>query len=426
MNSLLTYAFESSVILAVLWIFYELALRGEKRHRSNRYFLLGSMLFSLVVPLLSIKIKGVASLIPDGGILSVLLPEAVIRPASGEAKEFSFAGTALYVYWCGFILSVLSVVAGLAYPVKLLAMSGIRGRIIVFRSGDPACFSTLGHVYISSSITGSDAARMINHEMKHVNMGHHSDLLLVTLVTLLQWFNPAVYLLRRRLVALHEFEADNACLSDGEDPAHYAELLLSSVFRSHRSILTSNFSSSSLLKNRIIMMTMKETGKGITLKMLMAIPVAFVLMFMFACNGGNKAQKEASPESTTMEATSEAQPAGPEGATMEAPAEVFKVVEKMPVFMGDTTGTALRNWLAKNINYPKQAAEKGIQGKVFVEFIIDEQGNLTDPKVIKGADPVLDQAALDIMAGCPKWEPGMQRGVPVKVSMTLPIVFALK
>lgn len=426
MNNLFRYALESSAILAVLWIFYELLLGRDARHRSNRYFLLGSMFFSLVVPLLEIKINGAGSFIPSGGIVSVLLPGAVIRPASGSTGEFTVASFLLVVYGSGVILSVLSVAGGLLYPVKLLVDSGSKGKVIVFRSADRTCFSTLGRVFISSAITGRDAERMINHEMKHIRMGHHSDLLLITVIRVLQWFNPVVYLLRRRLTALHEFEADDACLSDGEDPGQYTELLLSSVFRSHRSILTSYFSGSSLLKNRIIMMTMKRTGKGFSPRMLMAVPVALVLMFMFACNGGNKAPKEAAAGDAPAAAQAEAQPATPEGASMELPADVFKVVEQMPVFMGDTTGQALRSWLVKNIDYPKEAHEKGIQGKVFVEFIIDEQGNLTSPKVIKSADPLLDKAALDMMAGCPKWEPGKQGGVPVKVSMTLPITFALQ
>ena len=84
------------------------------------------------------------------------------------------------------------------------------------------------------------------------------------------------------------------------------------------------------------------------------------------------------------------------------------------------------NWVGANLKYPEEAAKQGIQGRVMVQFIIDEQGNVTEPKVIQGADPLLDQAAIDLISGSPQWTPGRQRDVPVKVSMTIPINFALK
>ena len=84
------------------------------------------------------------------------------------------------------------------------------------------------------------------------------------------------------------------------------------------------------------------------------------------------------------------------------------------------------NWIVTNLKYPDEAKKQGIQGRVFVQFIVDEQGNVTEPKVIQGADPILDQTALDLIARSPQWTPGRQRDIPVKVSMTIPINFALK
>jgi TonB family protein len=426
MNSLLRYAIESSISLALLCIFFELVLGRDTRHRSNRYFLIGSMVLSLVIPLLNINLRGASGFMPDGGLLTALLPEVFISPSPGNAGQAAPADIAWLVYGAGIIVSVLFVISGLLYPVKLLFTSSGRGKIIVFNEGDHNCFSSLGHVFISSAISGPDAERMINHEMKHIKMGHHTDLILVTVITVIQWFNPAAHIMRRRLIALHEFEADNACISDGEDPALYSELLLSSVFRSHTSILSNNFSSNSLLKNRIIMMTKKRTGSGPSLKMILAIPVVSLLMLMFSCNDGSNARKDAAADGVPAAAQAETQAAVPEGATKSTSGEVFKVVEKMPAYLGDTTGKSLGSWLSANFKYPKEAIEKGIQGKVLVEFVIDEEGNVTDPHVIKSVDPILDKAALEMVAGFPKWEPGMQNGVPVKVSMTLPLSFSLK
>ncbi len=103
---------------------------------------------------------------------------------------------------------------------------------------------------------------------------------------------------------------------------------------------------------------------------------------------------------------------------------VFFVVEEMPQFPGGEE--ALMQYLASNIKYPKIAHENGIQGKVFVQFIIDETGKVTEPKILRGVDPSLDQEALRVISGMPDWKPGKQRNRNVKVNYTLPIYFSLQ
>jgi TonB family protein len=95
----------------------------------------------------------------------------------------------------------------------------------------------------------------------------------------------------------------------------------------------------------------------------------------------------------------------------------------MPQHPGGTKG--LQKYLSENIKYPPEAQKKGIQGKVFVSFVIDEEGNVTDAKVAKSVDPLLDAEALRVINGMQKWTPGKQRGKAVKVAFTLPINFAL-
>ena len=86
---------------------------------------------------------------------------------------------------------------------------------------------------------------MVSHEMKHILLGHHTDLLLAGLTTSVQWFNPAAYLMRRSLQAVHEYEADNEWITDGEDPRSYQELLVTLVFRTCTPVLLNTFSTSS-------------------------------------------------------------------------------------------------------------------------------------------------------------------------------------
>ena len=92
--------------------------------------------------------------------------------------------------------------------------------------------------------------------------------------------------------------------------------------------------------------------------------------------------------------------------------EVFVVVEDMPSFPGGN----VQKWIAKNVKYPVLAMENGIQGKVYIQFVIERDGSITDVKVLRGVDASLDKEAVRVVKAMPKWKPGKQRGKPVRVS----------
>jgi periplasmic protein TonB len=120
----------------------------------------------------------------------------------------------------------------------------------------------------------------------------------------------------------------------------------------------------------------------------------------------------------------DAKPVIGEEKTNEAESEIFVIVEDMPEFPGGEV--QLRKWIAANIKYPVIAAENGIQGKVYVQFVVDKDGSITNARIARGVDPSLDQEALRVVNNLPKWKPGMQRGKPVRVSYTVPINFQLQ
>lgn len=104
--------------------------------------------------------------------------------------------------------------------------------------------------------------------------------------------------------------------------------------------------------------------------------------------------------------------------------EVFVIVEQMPTFPGGDL--ELRKFLAQSVKYPVIAQENGIQGRVFVSFVVNQKGEVTNVKVARPLDPNLDKEAVRVVQSMPKWSPGMQRGKPVKVSYTVPINFVLQ
>jgi protein TonB len=106
-------------------------------------------------------------------------------------------------------------------------------------------------------------------------------------------------------------------------------------------------------------------------------------------------------------------------------AEIFYIVEDMPSFQGKGQ-EGFREWIAKNLRYPEIAAENGISGRVFVQFVVEPDGSVSKVQVVRGVDPALDKEAMRVVSASPKWSPGKQRGKPVRVAYTFPIVFVLQ
>jgi len=104
--------------------------------------------------------------------------------------------------------------------------------------------------------------------------------------------------------------------------------------------------------------------------------------------------------------------------------EIFMIVEEMPEFPGGTA--ELQKYLATSVRYPVIAQENGVQGRVYIQFVINQNGEVTNAVVLRGVDPSLDKEALRVVQAMPKWKPGKQRNRPVRVSYTVPINFVLQ
>ena len=109
----------------------------------------------------------------------------------------------------------------------------------------------------------------------------------------------------------------------------------------------------------------------------------------------------------------------------ESAQQIFTVVEEMPDFT-DGGLQGLLKFLAKNIKYPVIAQENGIQGRVVCAFVVNKDGSIVDIEVLRGVDPSLDKEAVRVLGTMPKWKPGKQRGKPVRVKYTVPVMFRLQ
>jgi protein TonB len=103
---------------------------------------------------------------------------------------------------------------------------------------------------------------------------------------------------------------------------------------------------------------------------------------------------------------------------------VYQIVEEMPQYPGGED--ALMDYVSKNVVYPSEAQEKGISGRVFVGFIVEKDGSVSNVKVLRGIGGGCDEEAVRVISGLPKWKPGKQDGKPVRVSYQMPINFKLQ
>jgi protein TonB len=134
--------------------------------------------------------------------------------------------------------------------------------------------------------------------------------------------------------------------------------------------------------------------------------------------------KKGNVEAPTEDVVVEVKDEGPKVIETPVQAEIFTVVEEQPGYPGGEE--ARIGFLQQNIKYPEEAKELGIQGKVFVTFVVEVDGAITDVRVLRGIGGGCDEEAIRVVKSMPRWVPGKQRGVPVRVQFNLPIKFTLQ
>ena len=144
-----------------------------------------------------------------------------------------------------------------------------------------------------------------------------------------------------------------------------------------------------------------------------AVNVMYTLPVMFRLNGDADKKEAATPKEADTQTEAKVDENG-----------IHQVCEEMPEFPGGMR--ECMNWLGKNVNYPATAQEKGIQGRVIIQFVVERDGSITEPKVVRGVDPDLDKEALRVVSAMPNWKPGKHKGEVVRVKYTLPVMYRLQ
>lgn len=483
MHNLVNYLLESGISLTLFALVYLFFLRRETFFRTNRLFLLTSVVFSLLLPLLAIPV-----LAPK----PVVLPEVTVTPyrnlletvlveranLSGNVERLVFSSQLVVTLWlAGVGVMTLITLLRVVQILRIIRRGRVTGegdiKIVLTGKGSPP-FSFLHYLFVPEEYTripGYD--RIVYHEREHIRQGHTWDILLLDVLLIFQWFNPFIWLLKRAVRENHEYLVDRAVLRSGITPAEYKNLLLSGFAGTQ--VYAAHHFNYSLLKNRFKMMTKNTSRRSAGIKISFGIFMALALVVVFACEKKTSSKLESggvepltiergdsllkiagSPEAISeMESLlasrdykmaivkdssgamsqlvlmkGQPEPEQSYEVRLESSGEsspeeeVFFIVEEMPEFPGGEE--ALRKFIAQHIDYPDIAQENGIQGKVYVSFVVSADGSVKNAKIARGVDPVLDQEALRVVNTMPRWAPGKQRGKAVNVSYTVPISFKLQ
>jgi TonB family protein len=428
MNNYVSWLLESGISLALFYLVYRIFLNRENQFQSNRGFLLFALLFSVTLPFIQIP-SPIQHLHYSHYLPGVEITANMSLVSTETGKSLSLLQMIWLVYVAGAVLMFSVFVFRLIELIRIIKYnsSSKKGRIrIITTELDHSPFSFLNFLVINDKqLSTEQKEKIIEHESVHIRQFHTIDILIVELFVILQWFNPFVWLYKSSLKELHEYLADRELIRKGTNVPVYQQLLLNFQIRRQFLTLTNNFNYS-LTKKRFIMMTKTKTSAFAGIKMAIMLPLVLTIILSLTklnASGTETLEKYSPPPPPPPPASQ--QKSDDTGKSLTE--EIFVVVEQMPKFNeADENGSEFRKYIAENLVYPKEAAKSGIQGRVFVQFIIDSEGFIKDAKVIRSVHELLDAEALKIVESSPKWIPGKQRGKEVNVQFTFPINFVLE
>ena len=310
MTEFLIYQGKVAIALAVFYMFYRLLLSKDTFHRFNRIILIGTAALSFILPLCIITIRKTVT-------ITTSVQQSFDFPisASGTALPVMEASTPWWpavlcaIFAAGAICLLINTIISII-KIRQIIISGEcleleSGEKLIVTETDTAPFSWMKYIVISREDHEGGYTQILTHEKAHIALRHSWDILFVDMITCMQWFNPAIWMLRNDLRAIHEFEADDAVLRSGTNVKDYQYLLIrKAVGKSGYSV--ANSFNHSTLKQRITMMSIKKSSRTSAWKALYIIPLVGISL---AATAETKvdyryAEPEAQSDTTARKVTS--------------------------------------------------------------------------------------------------------------------------
>ena len=421
------YLLQIIALQLVFLVFYKLFLNKETFFQWNRFYLLFSVLASLIIPKLQLDWTSTKS-----GIYITLEP-VIIGSRQLEKAVNVQQGNNYWniIYFIGAGLSLLFFI----YKIIKLFIS-LRNRQIV-NTGNAKivlipelqnAYTFLNYIFIDKQLYNSSDLHIIEHELVHIKQKHWIDLLIMELLKIGLWFNPLIYIYQNNLKTVHEYIADKSVLKN-VNFANYYNKVLQLTFKTQKISFANEFYKSSLIKKRIKMQKKKKSGNWAKVKYAGFILLLMsITLFVDACQTKeqeNNKEAEKNTPTVTKQKVAESDTQDLEVA--------YQYIEKAPMYQGCTEidQKKINDYNSKSIskfvgdNFNKDIADKlSIEGKIKImtQFTIQKDGSIGNVKARSKYKELADEAKRVIKL-LPKFTPGEQKGKPAKVTYTLPIIF---
>lgn len=474
MGELFSITLVSGVMLLCMYLPYKLLLAGERQHRFNRAVIICMYLVAVTVPLLSRISFPVGETANEAATTAV--GNITIGPLTGgilAAHAPLWTRVVLWIYIVGVAVTLLKFLWSYLRLMHIIRQGHKEKRegytLVIVDDASLSPFSWRKYVVVGDPQDADEHSAVMVHELRHLAAGHSIDIFIAQLYAILVWYNPVSWLMIDELKTVHEYEADEAVIDSGANLKEYQMLLIKKTAGARLPSLANSLNHSKLQK-RVTMMYQSKSklaGKFSTLALLPALAIGMAVVSipsvasvisdaseatlvesnhkvsknsdnteMAAVSAVPVSDAMASSEtvaSESMDAISEMDEPVSENAVedpveAELPAEkergeVYVAVEKQAEFPGGIQ--ALMQWLSMNVRYPEDAMKNDAQGRVIVKFVVNPDGSISDPTVLKSVEPSLDQEAVRVVMAMPKWEAAENHGQKVASYFNLPISFKL-
>ncbi|HEU0125484.1 MAG TPA: M56 family metallopeptidase, partial [Flavobacterium sp.] len=361
---MITYLLKSGLLLAVFFAVYKLLLENEKMFRFNRIYLLGSIFFSLIIPL---QLFSVVSLFSDK-VRMIQLQEIMIVTDKAVLDKVDYSEILMYFF--GIIYSIIATilivrfiqnVLSFYFSMKKNRIEIIKGQKVVLTEERILPHSFWNAIFLNQEDfkNGKIPLELLTHEKAHLKQKHTLDILFIEILQIVFWFNPIFIWYKKAIKLNHEFLADEAVNKQFGEVKNYQNLLLDFASQKNTVALASTINYL-ITKKRLLMMTKEESVTKIVLKVFTVCAVYAITFFVFtpesiAQSSNNVKMKEGF--NLSYDTTNASEPKFPGG------------IEKFYMFVG------------QNFKIPEEFAKQKADGKIFMEFMIEKDGSLSDFKV---------------------------------------------
>ena len=477
------FLIKSTITLFVLLAVYYLFLEKEKIHVFNRFYLLFSLVFSMILPFITIEvIQEIAEPTVNPGNIQILQGSAVIL------EETNYLAIGLWSLY-----AVVTIVLAVRFISNINKISS------KMKSNTPIDYKnaklilvpekTLPHTFLNTIFINETEyknrqieAELYTHELTHVTQKHTLDILFIELLKTVFWFNPIFIFYKKAIQLNHEFLADEKVVNSYNNVPFYQSLLLSKANENQTFYLASNLNYL-ITKKRLLMMTKTTSKTEALLKKAMLIPVVTALLFLLCTKvvaQETNVKKETTPKKsenliktyydkttfkikdkkgkvasekkyneltpvekraipsilskqkelpTNEELLGILSKGAPEVIEIDAYDSENQFVQKGENEVYNTAGITEKpdfpggimefyKFVGNNFKTPEQP---NLKGKVYITFIVEKDGSLSDIKNIRDIGFGTGEEAIRVLKMCPKWIPGKMNGVPVRVMYSLPI-----